>query len=385
MISRLLSLPNHSFFLFGPRGVGKTTFLRSWLPPEETVVLDLFNFETETRFRKEPGAFAHFLSTLSKNITWVMLDEIQRFPALLNEVHRHIESHRYRRFAITGSSARKLRRGEANLLAGRAFVYHFFPLSSVELKDAFQLDAALAFGTLPKLFSLTSDQEKKEFLNAYAKTYLQEEVFSESLVRQLDGFRQFLIVAAVQNGEIISFSNIAREVGLSAPTIQGYFQILEDTLIGFLLPAYRRSIRKRQKTHPKFYFFDPGVKRALAYELDIPLHPSTSEYGKAFEHFWILEIMRLSSYRRSDWRFSYFATHESEIDLVIERPAKPLLFVEIKSSKDVKGSDLRPIVSLVRDVKDAQGLVICREPFARKIGNVLVCPWQEAMKRLQLM
>lgn len=383
MFKRALRLPrNHSFFLFGPRGSGKTTLLLSELPKDSTVVVDLLDLDTELRLSSQPKAFSEFLNGLGKQITWVVVDEIQKAPFLLDEVHRHIEKNPHRHFAITGSSARKLKRGKANLLAGRAFSYQLFPLTISELGMPCNLQDALEYGTLPKQFALQTEEEKRDFLRSYANTYLKEEIKSEALVRNLVGFQRFLLVAGKDNGQSLSFSNLARECGLDARTIQSYFEILEDTLMGVFLPAYRRSIRKRQGTHPKFYLFDTGVKRALAGELNIPLVPGTSEYGKAFEHFFVMELMRMNAYHKRDWVFSYFSTSDIEIDLVIERPGKPLLFVEIKSSDRVKDSELRPLLSLVRDVKDSEGICICREPAQRKIGNVMVSPWELALQAL---
>ncbi|OGY87065.1 MAG: hypothetical protein A2233_03890 [Candidatus Kerfeldbacteria bacterium RIFOXYA2_FULL_38_24] len=385
MITRLFKPPqNNSFFLFGPRGTGKTTILKSYLPKDATYSIDLLDFDTESRFLTRPQEFSEVLAALPKTTKWVFIDEVQKIPQLLDEVHRHIEMKKNYHFALTGSSARKLKRGQANLLAGRAFSYSLSPLTHQELQDSFNLDDALAFGTLPKLFSLNSNEDKNQFLRTYANIYLKEEIQHEGLVRNLQGFRRFLPIVGKENGNILVLQNIAQEIGLNANTVRSYFEILEDTLLGFLLPAYSRSIRKRQKTHPKFYLFDTGVKRALAQELNIALVAGTSEYGRAFEHFVILEIMRLNAYKNADYNFFYFATPNLEIDLVIERPGKPLLFVEIKSGEYIQNKELHPLSSIVQDTKNSEGICICREPRKRKIDNVLVCPWQEAIKTIGL-
>lgn len=385
MISRILKFPaSHSFFLFGPRGVGKTTLLKERLPKDQTYIIDLLDFDTESRLVRRPKEFSEILNALPSTIKWVVIDEVQKLPFLLDEVHRSIEADSSRFFALTGSSARKLKRGQANLLAGRAFTYHLAPLASIELGDQFDLDRALHFGTLPKAWMLPSDEERQMYLRTYAGTYLKEEIQNEGLVRRLDGFRRFLPTVGVENGMILAWSNIAQEVGLSAKTVQSYFEILEDTLIGFFLPAFRRSIRKRQRTHPKFYLFDPGVKRALAQELHVPLNPGSDAYGRAFEHFWIIELMRMSAYCQADFRYSYFATNDIEIDLVVERPNLPLLFIEIKSTERVHDSALRPLRSVVKNVAGAQGICICREPRKRYVGSILICPWQEALSAVGL-
>ncbi|MBI2410963.1 MAG: ATP-binding protein [Candidatus Kerfeldbacteria bacterium] len=387
MIIRLFKPPeNHSFFLFGPRGTGKTTLIKESLPKEQTYTIDLLDFDTENRFFNRPQEFSEVLAALPQSIKWIFIDEVQKIPKLLDEVHKHIETYPHLYFALTGSSARKLKRGQANLLAGRAFSYSLFPLTAAELRTEFQLDQALSFGTLPKIFSFSQEQEeeKKLFLRSYATTYVQEEVQNEGLIRNLQGFRRFLPIVGKENGNILVLQNIAQEVGMSVNTIRSYFEILEDTLLGFLLPACRRAIRKRQKTHPKFYLFDTGVKRALAQELNIPLVPGTSEYGKAFEHFFVTELVRVNAYKQTDYSFSYFATQNIEIDLVVERPGKPLLFVEIKSSEHVKNTELRSLISIVKDMPQSEGICISREPRKRKVGPVLVCPWQEAVEAIGL-
>jgi len=364
--------------LFGPRGVGKTTLLKKlFSEKDDSYYFDLLDFDLETRLLKRPQEFSEILATLSDRVSWVIIDEVQKLPFLLDEVHHQIETNPNRYFVLTGSSARKLKRGNANLLAGRAFSYTLHPFTYYELREQFSLDNALTFGTLPKISSFNSDHDKNQFLRAYSQTYLKEEVQQEGLIRNLPAFRIFLPLVAAQNGQILSWSNFSRDVGVDAKTIRSYFEILEDTLLGFLLPPYHRSIRERQKNHPKFYLFDTGVKRALANELTIPLLPGTSSYGQSFEHFWITEIVRLNHYFQTDYTFSYFATHDVEIDLVIERPGKSTLFVEIKSAEHVKDPTLKSLKTIVNDVKNTRGICLCKEPRKRIFGNILVCPWQD--------
>lgn len=387
MIKRLLKIPqNHSFFLFGPRGVGKTTLLKEALKKEETYYIDLLNIETEMRYARRPQVFGEELRALSPSVRWVVIDEVQKLPFLLDEVHRFIEERKGAIFfALTGSSARKLKRGQANMLAGRAFTFSLAPFTQQELGGAFDLLGALSYGTLPKIFSLSSENDKQNFLRSYTHVYVKEEVRSEGLIRSLDGFRNFLPVAAADNGMILLWSNIAREAGVQAKTVQSYYGILEDTLLGFFLPAYARSLRKRQKTHPKFYFFDTGVARALAGTLTIPLYPGTTEFGRAFEHFFITEFHRLNAYTQTDFSFSYFATHDIEIDCVVERPGAPILFVEFKSAEFVSDAALRPLRSVVESVARSEGMCVSREPRKRRVGNILVCPWQEAAYEIGLL
>lgn len=385
MIDRIIYIPlKYSFFLFGPRGVGKTTLLNTILPKEKTYTIDLLNPETETLFLRKPGELAHTLAALPQSTEWVVIDEVQKTPHLLNEVQRQLVNKTRLNFAMTGSSARKLKRGQANLLAGRASTHHLFPLTSLELKEKFNLDEALMYGTLPEVINRDDTEEKKAFLRSYANTYLREEIQMEGIVRNLTGFKKFLPLISFENGNILSWTNIASEIGIDAKTVQSYFQILEDTLIGFFLPAYAKSLRKKQKTHPKFYLFDTGVKRALEFKLTVPLTAGTIDYGRAFEHFWITEIVRISSYQQNDFQFSYFATPNSEIDLVVERPNKPVLFIAIKSSHFVKAKDIRALNAVAQAVPDAKAICISQDPMKRRIGNVLICPYQEALKEAGL-
>ncbi len=375
MYPRFLELTtDYSLFLFGPRGTGKSTLLRSLFPPDQTLYLDLLDFEVELRIGIDPGYLKGVLDRLSPQIRYVIIDEVQKQPHILNEVHRQIEKNNHRFFILTGSSARKLKRGQANLLAGRAFSYTLYPFMASELGDQFDLGQALCFGTLPGLSQFNNDSHRIEFLKAYSKTYMVEEIQAEGLVRKLPQFSAFLSLMAIENGNTISYNKFASDIGIDTKTIRAYIEILEDTLLGFILPAYAKSIRSRQKSHPKFYLFDPGVKRALAGQLRIPLVPGSSVFGRAYEHFWILEIMRFCSYKRLDFQFSYFATADIEIDLVIERPGQTTLFIEIKSTTHVKRGDARSLSQLVTGNFAAKGLLLCREPEPRDLGEISVIP-----------
>ncbi len=380
--NRLLILPkNQHFFLFGARNTGKSTLIEKTFNHDHTVFIDLLNEEDLLHFTRENGALYQIVKALPENISHVVLDEIQKLPKLLDTVQRLMKD-TDKKFIMTGSSARKLKKGGANLLAGRAFVFNLFPLSFLELKDEFNLDHALQWGTLPQIFQCKSDQERQHFLRAYAHTYLKEEIWEEHFIRQLDPFRRFLEVAAQSNGKIINYSNIARDVGVDDKTIQSYFSILEDTLIGFYLEAYQNSFRKRLGHKPKFYFFDSGVVRALADMTSVPLRPQTSAYGEAFEHYIILECKRLAAYFNLDYRFSFLQTSsEIEIDLVVERPGKPLLCVEIKSSNNVSEKDLSQFLRLTRDIEGCEAICLSQDRFPKQIENVTVLPWQRGVKQ----
>jgi predicted AAA+ superfamily ATPase len=297
-------------------------------------------------------------------------------------VHRLIEKTNIS-FALSGSSSRKLKRGAANLLAGRAFVYSLFPLTHWELGERFKLEEVLAWGTLPKIFQFTSDEERTEFLRAYTLTYLKEEIVAEQLVRNLTPFRNFLEVAAQCNGQVLNYSKIARDIGADTKTVQGYFSILEETLVGISLPAFHTAVRKRQRQSPKFYFFDTGVKRALARTLQQALYPQTYEFGQAFEHWLIIELYRLAHYLSKDWDFSYLLTKDqAEIDLIIHRPGQTTALVEIKSSEHVGEDDTRILNRFAADMPGTQAYCLSRDPGRKTIGQTLCLPWQEGIKEL---
>ena len=385
MFRRLLQVSrSNSFFLFGARGTGKTTYVGQAFDPDASWYVDLLDPEVEDRFRRRPGVLESEVSALPASVQWILIDEVQRAPRLLDVVHRLIES-TGKRFVLTGSSARKLRRGASNLLAGRAFVYNLHPLTVPELDGAFALEDALRWGTLPRISSLAGREEKNAYLRAYALTYLREEIVAEQIVRRLDPFREFLEVAAQSNGAIINYANIARDVGADPKTVVSYFSILEDTLVGFHLPAYHRSIRKQQRANPKFYYFDIGVKRSLERTLEVPLRSGTYEFGKAFEHFIITQILHLSSYHYPDWRLFYLQTGAgAEIDLVIERPGLPVALIKIKSSDRVDERDTRALEGFAGDFAHPLALCISRDTARMQIGRVLCLHWRAALQELGL-
>ncbi len=388
MIPRMIK-PSHSssFFLFGARGTGKSTFIKQQflkgLAAQEIITIDLLLPETEDLYARNPERLkAEVLAQKdAKALKWVLIDEVQKVPRLLDVAHHLIETHKIK-FILTGSSARKLKRGSANLLAGRAFVNALYPFCSFELGSGFDLEQALHWGTLPKITVLNNDQDRMQFLRAYALTYLKEEIQVEQLVRRLDPFRAFLEVAAQCNGTVLNFSSIARDVGaIDHKTVLSYFQILEDTHLGFLLSAYSRSVRKAQGTHPKFYFFDTGVKRALDQTLDVVLKPKTSAYGDAFEHWVILEAFRLNEIFMKDFKFSYFQGRDLEIDLVLSKPAGDVL-IEIKSAARVDPSKVKRMASVVKDFPRSKGYYLSQDSTPQQIAGIRCLPWQTGLKEI---
>src|SRR3990167_3381528 len=347
-LSRQLVLPrDHSVLLFGARGVGKSSLLEDEFQLKRNLYIDLLDPETEMRFLENPNELIALVEAMPNSATHVIIDEIQKVPKLLDVVHLLIEKQKTKKiFILTGSSARKLKLSGVNLLAGRAFVYHLYPLTYLELSSHFKLENALSWGLLPKVVNLATAAAKRKFLQSYALTYLKVEVWAEQLVKKLDSFRRFLQVAAQTNSKIVNYANIARNVGVDDKTVATYFEILEDTLLGFMLESYRHSFRKRLRHAPKFYFIDVGIVRALSKTLTIPLVRSTNYYDDLFEQFIVTECIKLASYNKSEYQFSYLRTESDvEVDLIVERPGKQLLLIEVKSKVCVEKSDLKSLIN----------------------------------------
>ena len=315
---------------------------------------------------------------------WVVIDEIQKNPVLLDIVHKMIEDHGVK-FALSGSSARKLKRGQANLLAGRAIALYLPPFCSMELGKNFNLSRALKLGLLPRFWNgeKLSDKDIVRSLYTYVDVYLKEEVAQEQLVRKLTPFRIFLQVAGQTNGFVINFSKIDRDAGLGAGQARKYFEILSDTLLGVFLPPYHRSIRKRQDQGSKFYFFDTGVVRALQMLAGESLSPSTFEYGNLFETFIINEIFKISRALEKRWHFSYLRTQAGvELDLIVEKPRTKPILIEIKSSLRIKQEYLRPFKRLSEDFPKSQKYIWYRGEDSYVKEGVRCLPWHKGLKQL---
>jgi len=371
---------SNSFILLGPRGTGKSTYIRELLPT--CFEVDLLDASTARLLLNNPSRLLEMVDELPERTEWVFIDEVQKIPELLDLVHLLIERKKLK-FALSGSSARKLKRGGANLLAGRAFVHYLFPLTSIELGTSFSLEHALHWGTLPKLTSLTSDSDKIRFLDSYVHTYLKEEILEEQLIRKLEPFNRFLEVAAQCNGDVINYSRVANDIDSDPNTVRSYYEILEDTLIGLRLPAFHRSLRKRQGGKPKFYLFDLGVKRSLDNSLRSTLPIGGNDFGKLFESFIINEFFRLNSYYDCGYKFSYLRVDENqEIDLIIDTPNKETILVEIKSVSDIKERHLSSLLHFGDDFKDSKKFCLSTDPNPRQSEGVHILPWQEGIRRI---
>ncbi len=354
MYSRLLSIPDHSFFLFGPRATGKTTWLRKSLPAKLWVNLLLDEelipiLTSQAQFRAQIDALP--------SGSWVVIDEVQKAPALLNQVHDIISVRGDEvRFALSGSSARKLRRLEANLLAGRVIQRNFFPLTFSELGADYSTDSAMTVGLLPG--NVSRPHVATEMLEAYVATYLKEEIRQEALVKDIASFTRFLRVASIMNGQILSFSNVAREAGVARTTVERYFEILVDTLVATLLPAWQPRAKVREVAQPKFYLFDCGVARAL--QGLIRDKPHEYEKGALLETLVLHELRAAISYLNCGGEIYHWRTSGgSEIDFIWQRGAKSI-GIEIKTSAVWRSDFTKSLRPLLKERKISRAIVVYR-------------------------
>ena len=325
MLKRILNPPSQSFFLLGPRGTGKSTWLRALFP--DAHLIDLLSEATYQGLLANPASLANQLRAVHPG-KWVIIDEVQRLPALLNEVHRFIEQKRLK-FVLCGSSARKLKRSGVNLLAGRALNRSMHPFVPEELGESFDVDNALQFGLLPIVWDSV---EKSETLTAYAQLYLKEEIQAEALVRNLSGFARFLPIAALYQGQALNVSNIAREAGIARTTVVGYLDILEETLLCFRLPAFEAKMRVRERKLPKWYWCDPGLVRAIKRSSGVLIPEET---GALFEGLVAQLLRAYIDYRRIFDVMYYWApagSVKTEVDFILRRN-REFVAVEVKSGR----------------------------------------------------
>ena len=340
---RLARVPEQSFFLLGMRGVGKSTWARQTFP--NALRLDLLDEALFADLLAEPALFRQLLSGVGPG-QWVVVDEIQRIPSLLNEVHRQIEE-RGVSFALLGSSARKLKTAGTNLLTGRALRKAMHPLAPAELGDDFDLDDALRYGTIPLVWTAP---DRREVLQSYTQLYLREEIRAEAVVRNLSGFVRFLPVAAVMHGQTVNASSIARDAGIARTTVNGYLEILDDTLLAVQLPAFEAKLRVRERRRPKLYWADPGLVRAVKRQLG----PVAEEERGALLEGWALGLLRAHNEHQHIYDdIGYWAAAESaaEVDFVLTRDGEHLV-IEIKAAERYNTAMLRGL----RAVADLAGL-----------------------------
>lgn len=371
MYSRLLditkSVERRSCFLLGPRATGKSTLLKMKLP--DAKVYDLLEAGTYGRLLRDPSILAQ--ETEPGSLT--VIDEIQKLPSILDEVHRLI-ANRQQRFVLTGSSARKLKRGASNLLAGRARLLHLFPLTSKEIPD-FNLETYLKSGGLPQMYG---DEEALIDLRSYVDLYLKEEIQAEALTRNVGAFASVLDALALSNGEEINASAISSDVGVQARTILNYLEILEETLLAFRLPVFQKTKKRKPTSRNKLYFFDLGVINALCKRKS--LEAGGELFGRAFEHFIMLEVRAAISYLDADTPMSFWRTSSGfEVDLIIGDVAA----IEIKATRQVSDKHLKGLRALREEITFKHALVVSQDSHIRITEDgIHILPWQEFLNRL---
>ena len=360
---------DRSAFLWGPRKTGKTTLLRQQFP--EACWIDLLDYDLFLSLSQRPSSLRQILEAqFSKT---VVIDEVQKVPNLMDEIHWLIENRGYQ-FILCGSSARKVRRGKSGLLGGRAWRFELYPLVTKELKS-FDLDRALHVGLIPShYFASTPEMD----LKGYVQDYLKEEVQAEALTRNLPAFSKFLRAAAITNGMLLNYSNAARESGVSVKTIREYYQILEDTLIGRQLAPWRKAKKRRLIETAKFFFFDTGIVSNLLEQRS--LVSGTKEYGRAFEHFILQECWAYRHYSKLEFPISFWRTASgSEVDLIL---GDAEVAIEVKASSSV--ADRTKGLHLFHEENNCRkSLIISKEPRPRKISSqITVLPWQDFCDKL---
>jgi len=376
MFTRLFHLPDHSFFLFGPRGTGKTTWLRHVLP--DALWFDLLRTQTFLALTRQPEFLRQQIEARPKR-SWVVVDEVQRLPSLLNEVHALIaEKGQAYRFALSGSSARKLKRMDVDLLAGRVINRQFFPLTAVELNYEFDVDRILRFGLLPQIH--VEPDFAMDVLEAYVANYIREEIQQEALVRNLDSFSRFLEVAALMNGQIANVSGLARDCAVARPTVQGYFATLIDTLIGFWLPAWRKRVKVKEVASPKFYLFDPGVVRALAGRLREPL--DAAERGFLLETWILHELRAAMATQNTGGQLHYWRTPSgTEVDFIWTRAAHAV-GVEVKAATTWRSEYGASLKSLMAQGNLQAAHAVYLGDAELRDGSIRVLPIRRFLKEL---
>lgn len=370
-----LDLPaGQSAFLWGPRKVGKSTLLADRF--RDSARFDLLDTRTLVQFIREPWLFAEQVLALpdEQRQRPIIVDEVQKVPAILDETHRLIET-KGLAFLLCGSSARKLKRGGGNLLGGRAWRFNLHPLTWRELPN-FDLLRALNRGLVPAHYDTA---QHRRALNGYVNDYLKEEVFDEGLTRNAAAFSRFFDALGFSHGQILNFSSLARDSGVDSKTVREYFQILQDTLLGCLVePFARRRSRAILTRAPKFYLFDVGVAgNLIGRRIE---RQRGAEFGRALEHFILMELLAFRSYREADFPIRYWRTKSGlEVDFVLGAAGQ--VAIEVKGSR-VRSEDLRGMRAYVEEHKPAAAIAVCGESAARRTGSVEVLPWQVFLERL---
>jgi len=369
-IERVLDLPSllrkKSHFLFGPRQTGKTSLIRHSLKGVRSY--DLLDTSVYLALSQNPGRISQELDPRDK---MVVIDEIQRLPVLLNEIHRLIEE-RGIRFLLTGSSARKLRRGGVNLLGGRARTKYMHPLTYRELGSQFDLLKAIGRGLLPSIY--LSDDPRAD-LQAYTGSYLQQEIVAEGMTRNIPAFSRFLKVAALCNGTVVNFTNVSNDAQVPRTTVYEYFEILKDTLLLYELPAWGKSKKRKPLVSSKYYFFDVGVVATLQGR---EFRHGTPEFGEAFETYLMHELMSYTDYVSGDPLSYWRSTSGFEVDFILGDHTA----IEAKAKENLSTQDLKPLRALAEEKKLKRYLCVSLEPRRRNLGNLTILPFREFLEAL---
>lgn len=361
---------DESLFLWGARQTGKSTLLQTNFT--DSLYFDLLLSDVYERFQTRPSLLREIVMASSHSRV-IIIDEIQRIPKLLNEIHWLITNHGSR-FILSGSSPRKILKSGANLLGGRALRYELYPLVYKEIPD-FDLLRALNNGLLPRHYLV---KNSRKLVSAYIGSYLQDEIIAEAKIRNIAAFTRFLEVAAFSNGEMLNYTNIAAECGVSAPTIREYFQILEDTLIGRFLPSYQKRPKRRVISAPKFYYFDVGIANYLLKRVSIEV--GSTAFGDAFEHFIYHELYSHSNYSGINYTISYWrTTSQIEVDFIL---GENEVAIEVKASSQINSRHLKGLKSFAEEYKVKKQIVVSTDPFLRQIEDILIMPWRTFLDRL---
>lgn len=360
-------LKRKSCFLLGPRQCGKSSLVRETL--KDAYVFDLLSGDTFMRIAGNPG----YIEEVCRGDRPVVIDEIQKMPSLLDEVHRLIES-KGMKFLLTGSSARKLRTGGVNLLGGRARMRFLHPFSAAELGDGFDLDRAINYGLLPGIWF---SDDPGEDLAAYVTLYLEQEIMQEGATRNLPAFSRFLEIAALASGEQINYQSIAAAAQTPRSTVQEYFRILKDTLLAREVPVWRKGASRKTVETAKFYLFDTGVARRL--QRRPLLAPGTPEYGHAFESWILQELVAYVDAFRRDAQIAYWRTRTGyEVDFVIDGEVA----IEAKTTRNATKSDLKSLAAIANEATFRHRILVCGEPRARVAEGIEILPWRDFIDRL---
>jgi len=363
---------NNSFFLWGARQTGKSTLLKSIFTDAQYI--DLLKTDELYRFRKNPALLRQMLQIENPG-KLVVIDEIQKIPELLDEVHWLIENKNHQ-FVLSGSSPRKILKSGVNLLGGRALRYDLYPLTYSEIPE-FDLFKALNFGLLPRHYDAAEDADLK--LAAYIGSYLEDEIIAETRIRNVETYSRFLDSAAFSNGEMVNFTNIASDCAVSSTTVKEYFNILVDSLVGYWLPSFQKRPKRRVVLSPKFYFFDVGIAGYLLKRKNVQL--GTESFGNAFEHLIFQELYAYKNYSGLNYSMSYWRTTNGvEVDFVL---GDHEVAIEVKSTQAIQSRHLKGLKTFSDEYTVKKKIVISTDPIARIVDeNILLMPWNYFLEKL---